>query len=85
MSIVKILRRDPVDILGWEEVILGWEEVEDAGLDTIRVTLNDGQVIQISETVHSDGLNYLSVQTPDGIIVVYPEAQNKIEFRVIQR
>ena len=72
---MKALRRNPDSVLDWEVVT---EE------SPLKVELVDGQMLEISETEDLKGLHYLSIRTADGILVIYPEAANMVNFRVTE-
>lgn len=69
-------------ILRLEYASIEWQESEEAG--TIRLELDDGQVLEVSEEQDNQGLHYLALRSPEGIIAVYPDSSNKIRFRIIQ-
>ena len=72
---MKVLKRNPDSVFDWFEV---------AKEGPLKIVLKDGQVLEIDETEEHEGLNYLSVRTADGVLVIYPTAPNKILFRVTE-
>lgn len=72
---MKVLKRNPDSVFDWFEV---------AKEGPLKIVLEDGQVLEIDETEDHQGLNYLSVRTADGVLAIYPDASNKIRFRVTQ-
>ncbi len=72
---MKVLKRNPDGVFDWIEV---------AKEGPLKIALEDGQVLEIDETEDRKGLNFLSVRTADGILVIYPEAANMVHFRVTE-
>lgn len=75
---MKILKRD----IG----TLEWTPLDHEPTGTVyRIKLSDDQTWEISEEQDREGLSYLAVRTPEGILAIYPENANKVSFRIVGR
>lgn len=56
---------------------------DDPSLPLYLIELSDGTRLEISEQRDQSGPSYISVSTREGTLTIYPEASNRIKFRVV--
>jgi hypothetical protein len=61
---------------------LKYNEWEDVATDNIfRVVTEGGETIEISQAKDAWGFLHFSIRTVDGILMIFPDAANKISLR----